>query len=465
MHHQEEGVEFLLSRRSGLIAFEQGLGKTLVAIEAFVRLRAQRAVDHLLVICPNSLKHTWANELARHAPSLQFRIIGGSVKERRELIGDAREPVVIINYEAARKDITPLRAFLRSRRCALVLDESHLAKNRLSLNATAATHFAELTRFRWLLTGTPVTNTPADVYSQIHLVTDGQPLGSFGYFTAVLGNDTEALARKIKPHLLRRTKEECLDLPDKTFVDLVIPLPAWQRRLYDDARDGLLHEVEGMTDTEFRSFAPNALTKLLRLAQIASNPKLVFEAEARTPAKQEELDHLLEELIGANKRKVIVWSYYVDTIKALRDRYAAYGVVTLFGETPSDERQAIATQFQHDEATKLLVANPAAAGTGFTLTAANYTIYESLTWRYDLYAQSQDRNHRIGQTLPVTYLRLLAEDTIDSAILGGLHRKAQLGPQLLGDVPAHDPVLGLTREEFCRMLTTNRFPHGEMREA
>src|ERR1043165_478707 len=238
MRHQEEGVEFLLSRRSGLLAFEQGLGKTLVAIEAFLRLRKQRKVDHLVVICPNSLKHTWANELRRHAPSLSFRIINGSVRERREQISSAQETVVIINYEAARKDITPLRAYLRSRRSALVLDESHLAKNRLSLNATAATHFAELTAFRWLLTGTPVTNAPADVYSQIHLVSDGQPLGTFGYFMATYGENTPGLAEKIKRHLLRRTKEECLDLPEKTFVDLVIPLPAWQRRLYDDARGG-----------------------------------------------------------------------------------------------------------------------------------------------------------------------------------------------------------------------------------
>lgn len=140
---------------------------------------------------------------------------------------------------------------------------------------------------------------------------------------------------------------------------------------------------------------------MLPHSDIASNPRLIFEAETRTPAKHAELDELLAELIEANNRKVILWSYYVDTIKAFVDRFKQYGVVSLFGETPSEDRQAIATRFQHDEGTKLLVANPAAAGTGFTLTAASYAIYESLTWRFDLYAQSQDRNHRIGQTLPV----------------------------------------------------------------
>src|SRR5207247_5367290 len=113
--------------------------------------------------------------------------------------------------------------------------------------------------------------------------------------------------------------------------------------------------------------------------------------------------------------------------------YEKYGVVALFGETPSSERQTIATQFQNDDATKLLVANPAAAGTGFTLTAASYAIYESLTWRYDLYAQSQDRNHRIGQSLPVTYLRLIADGTVEQAIAEALARTAQMAGEGLGD--------------------------------
>jgi len=459
MRHQEEGVAFLRSRRSGLVAFEQGLGKTLVAIQAFLSLRAEHLVDRLVVICPNSLKHTWAQEIRRHAPQLAYTVVTGALKQRRHLFATTTADVVLVNYESARQDITIIRAFLSRVRAALVLDESHFAKNRASLNATAATHFASLTPYRWLLTGTPVTNTPADLYSQINLVADDQPLGSFGYFNVTYEGDRgrAALALRIAPYLLRRTKEECLDLPEKTFVDITVPLPAWQRHLYDDARDGILREVRSMSLDAFHAFAPNALTRLLRLTQIASNPRLLFPEEQRAPAKQVELDGVLQELI-ASGRKVIVWSYYVDTIKSLIARYTPYGVVALYGEVPEADRQVVASRFQEDPQTRVLIANPAVAGSGFTLTAANYAIYETLTWRYDLYAQSQDRNHRIGQTLPVTYVRLLAEDTIDTVILGALNRKALLGPELLGDPESASLVAHMTPEEFCRMIETNQLP-------
>ena len=105
-----------------------------------------------------------------------------------------------------------------------------------------------------------------------------------------------------------------------------------------------------------------------------------------------------------------------------------------------------------------MIANPAAAGTGFTLTAASYTIYESLSWRYDYYAQSQDRNHRIGQDKPVTYMRLLAADTIEEAIIRALERKSSLARSLLGDVKHGDAISQLTKEQMCELLTTNRLP-------
>ena len=115
-------------------------------------------------------------------------------------------------------------------------------------------------------------------------------------------------------------------------------------------------------------------------------------------------------------------------------------------------------RFQEDQDTRLLIANPAAAGTGFTLTAASFTIYESLSWRYDHYAQSQDRNHRIGQTQPVTYVRLLATDTIEEAVVTALERKSALARSLLGDRGAGELVASLSQEEMCDLLTSNRLP-------
>ena len=467
MAHQEDGVRFLTQRRGGILAFEQGLGKTLTAIDAFRDLCERGLVGHMLVICPNSLKDNWADEIARFAPKWQVRTVGGSGRDRRAEFASAEEEVVIVNYEAARADIAPVRAMMRRLKPVLVLDESHHVKNHRSLTSIAARQFAPLAAFRWLLTGTPVTNSPSDIHAQLSVAADANPLGPYEVFMLDYGDSgtnrhkQRKLAELLKPHVLRRTKEECLSLPSKTLVDLSVPLPRWQRRMYDAVRDGIIDEVSGMSRQAFRAYAPTALTKLLRLAQIASNPALVVTSEQRNPAKLAELDRILEELIRAKGCKVILWSYYVKTIARLAQRYGHLGVVTLFGGTPQSERQALVNSFQEDSSVRLFIGNPAAAGTGFTLTAATYAIYETLTWRYDLYAQSQDRNHRIGQGAPVTYLRLLAQDTIDFVIAESLARKTRMARRLVGDTDTSATIADLAPEEFRDMLLTNRLPNIE----
>jgi len=459
MAHQRDGVDFLLTRGSGLLAFEQGLGKTLVAIEAFRRLRGGDA-DTLLVICPNSLKRTWVAELVKFAPELDAHIVEGAPRARRRGLALTNAAVVLVNYESARNEVTAIRALMQRRRCVLVLDESHYIKNYRSLNSVAAQHFAPLARHRWLLTGTPATNTPADLYPQLAIVAGAQPFGSFAAFDAAYGGpDTtpaqrQTLATKVAPYIMRRTKEECLDLPDKTFMDVMVELPPWQRRLYDGLRDEIAHEVRGMTRDEFAAFVPTAMSRILRLSQIASNPALVFPDESRTPGKFTELDRIIDEIVGANGRKVIVWSYYVRTIEALAARYAAHGAASLYGETPAPERQDLAARFQSDSTMRVLVANPAAAGVGFTLTAASYAINETLTLSYDLYAQSQDRNHRIGQRNPVTYIRLIADGTVEQGVLEALSRKAQMAGDVLGDAASTMLADQLTPEAFLALLQT-----------
>src|SRR5262249_52455721 len=150
----------------------------------------------------------------------------------------------------------------------------------------------------------------------------------------------------------------------------------------------------------------------------------LLPTEPHLPAKFLEIDHLVEEIVSGTNDKLIIWSHYVGTLQALEQRYQQYGCVALYGETPVSERQNIAHRFQMDPSVRVMVGNPAAAGTGFTFTAARYAIYESLSWRYDFYAQSQDRIHRIGQEKPVIYVRLIAADTVEEVIAQALERKS-----------------------------------------
>ena len=459
LQHQHEGVDFLTGQGSGLLAFEQGLGKTFVAISAFRLLLDSGRADRLLVICPNSLKRNWVAEFTKFAPTVSVEVAEGPPKKRRATFRESRAHALIASYETARSEVTALLALAQRQRTVLVLDESHAAKNWRSLTSTAVRTVAPYCPFRWLLSGTPVTNTATDLFAQVEVIEPGRgSLGSLESFTARLAEDPDASFAKdvIDQLVLRRTKEQCLDLPDKSFVDVRIDLQPWQRRLYDEMRDKMVCEIEAMSGEQYRAFAPTALAKLTRLIQLACNPSLIFPDVERVPAKFEALDGLVADILSVPDRKVILWSNYIRSIETLLQRIE--GAVAIYGGTPASERQGIAASFQNDPGVRVLVANPAAAGTGFTLTAANYSIYESLSWRYDHYAQSQDRNHRIGQTEQVTYIRLLAADTIEEAIVFALERKSALARGLLGDEGSGALVSQLTKEKMCDLLKTNRLP-------
>lgn len=469
MAHQREGVDFLISRRCGLIAFEQGLGKTLVAIESFRQLLKSGELDSAVVICPNSLKNNWVAEISKFAPDICVCVVDGSRLVRRQIIAKTIAQMLIVNYETARSEVVAIRAFLKRRRSALILDESHNVKNARSLNSIAAQHLTEHANYRWLLSGTPVTNSASDIYPQLCVVSGKQPFGSFSAFEARYGahaspEDRAILSEKIKPYILRRTKEECLDLPEKTFLDVRVELPDWQKKMYIAMRDDLAREVEGMTEAEFRQFVPTALTRLLRLSQIASNPALLLPDEKRVAGKTVELDRIVEDLVKNSNKKIIIWSYYVETLESLYSRYSEYGAALLYGKTDANDRQQVAKRFQEDPSLMILLANPAAAGTGFTLTAASYTIYETLTWRYDYYAQSQDRNHRIGQRNPVTYIRLIADNTIEQAIAEALERKNVLAREIVGDKITSSDIPNLSPEAFREILMNGTLPVGRSNE-
>lgn len=460
MGHQQEGIDFLVGGRQGLLAFEQGLGKTLVAIEAFQRVKAENSADRLLVICPNSLKRNWAAELEKFAPALSFEIIEGTPRNRRQAFLKTKADVVITSYETARTEITSILALIGRKRTVLALDESHAAKNWRSLTSTAMRHFAPQCSHRWLLSGTPVTNKPADLYTQVEIIAPGERrLGSLEVFLANVENDPESLRESLDELVLRRTKEQCLDLPDKTFMDVRVELPDWQRKLYDDMRTEMVCAIKAMSGAEYKAFASTALAQLTRLSQIASNPSVLFPELNGEPGKFEAMDGIVEDLMTVPGRKVIIWSNYVATIEHLLKRYDRFGAVALYGGIDTGVRQDIAKSFQNDPNVRVLIANPAAAGTGFTLTAASFTIYETLSWRYDYYAQSQDRNHRIGQTLPVTYMRLIAVDTIEEAIIKALEKKSALAGSLLGDKDAVPSIADLTKDEMCALLMGNKLPN------
>lgn len=452
--HQRAAAEFLATRSGALLCDEQGLGKTLSALVAFWLLRERDERHRLLVIAPNSLKRTWEQEIERFFTYWTVSVAAG-YKGRRRHAYQADADVYVVNYEAARSDYADLRLLLRRRPTVLVCDESHTAKNAGSRTAWSLAFLRSAAERVWLMSGTPVTNRLEDCYSQILIADGGRSLGSKEEFwSRYVKREDQAAARAelkavLEPILFRRTKEEVLDLPEKVFESRYVELRGEQRDLYEAVREQLYTEIEAIPPAQFEAALPNVLTRLLRLAQIASNPRLVFPQFLGVPAKTKELDVLLEDLIEANGRKVVLWSHYVRSIREYLERYRKFEPVAVYGEVDLASRADAVARFQEGSEAMLFIGNPQAAGTGLTLTAAHYAIYETLNWRYDLYAQSVDRTHRIGQTRNVTYFNILASDTIDQAIFESLERKRALAAELLGDT---DRVPLLTRADVLDIV-------------
>ena len=336
LSHQRAGVEFLASRTSALLCDEQGLGKTLTALTAFWFVREQGEVKRLVVACPNSLKHNWRSEIVRFFPSWKVGIADGTKSSRRKVYQEVAD-VYITNYEAVRGDYADIRLLLRRAPSALVCDESHMAKNADSATAKALAFVRSAAVRVWVMSGTPIPNKIEDAYAQVFIADGGRLLGSREAFRRRYGSQGEESAsaallnRTLDPIMLRRTKDEVLDLPDKVFEERHVELRGRQRDLYNAYRGDLYSELSSLTAEEYRAAQSSVLTRLLRLSQIASNPRLVDPGFTGNPVKMVEIDSLLEELIDANERKVVLWSYYVKTIEEFLERYAKYQPVAIYG--------------------------------------------------------------------------------------------------------------------------------------
>lgn len=453
--HQLEGVHFLKERKAGLLAFEQGLGKTMTALAAFTELQQEGVAKRLFVICPNSLKRNWAAEIARFYPHFSVTVVDATGRERKSSLASSKADVLIINYEAVRAEVTILRGLLSRHPCVLILDESHAIKNTATISHTATINLGELAPYRWLLSGTPYTNAVTDLYAQLTFIDPSGAIGPEDRFVAKFGNAADEpaeLRELLAKYMMRRTKAQCLTLPAKIFEDRTLVMPDWQAEIYAAIRDRLVSDVAGMSAKEFQSYLPKGMNRLLRLWQVASNPALVFKSEMRTPAKFTALDAVLATLVAAGGQKVIIWSSFVDTIKTLHARFSPlFETAMLYGEVSSEERAKAVARFQDSPDPMVLIANPAVAATGFTMTASNVAIYETMSWRYDFFAQSQDRNHRIGQKREVTYIRLIAGGTVDEQIVRRLEKKASAaGAMLDGGVGIEND--SLSRQEFLDLV-------------
>ena len=434
--HQIEGVAFLLGRRRAILADDMGLGKTRQAI---VSLRYLAPGGPRLVVCPASVKRNWAREIEVVAPGSSILVIEGSAP-----VSPTAE-WVILNYDIIGRHIDSLQ---RVPWAALVFDEAHYLKNHTSARSKLARQLTtarlrhRLRRDRLplrrsdgatglavqLLTGTPLTSRPRDLFVLLQLV--GHPLGrsflafarrycaaekgEYGWKTGGASN-IEELTVQLHGVMLRRSKDDVLSLPPKLRTWLPVEIPA------GTGARAVKKVFEILAGKHDRPATARALD-LRRRGKL-----LAFIVEARQALAFAKVSATLDFVRGAidQGEKVIVFSCFDDPVQKLARELGAAAVL-LTGKTPSGMRQQLVDRFQHDDEVRVFVANIIAGGTGVNLTAATQVVFNDLDWVPTNHWQAEDRAYRIGQTRTVNVTYFVARNTIDDFVEAVLETKAAL---------------------------------------
>jgi SWI/SNF-related matrix-associated actin-dependent regulator 1 of chromatin subfamily A len=448
--HQIEGVAFLLGRRRAILADDMGLGKTRQAI---VSLRHITPGGRRLVVCPASVKRNWAREISLVSPDAPTLIVDGTSP-----VSPAAE-WVIINYDILARHVDDL---LTVPWAALVFDEAHYLKNhtsarsKLSRQLTATAAAATPALVVQLLTGTPLTSRPRDLFVLLQLA--AHPLGrsflsfakrycaaekgEYGWKTGGASN-IEELTVQLHGVMLRRTKDDVLALPPKlrSWLPVEVPSGTGARAIKK------VFELLAGKDSRPVASRDEALRRRGKL--------LAFLIEARQELAIAKAPATLDFVRGAidQGEKVIVFSCFEDPIQKLAKELGAQ-VVVVTGKTPAAMRQTLVDRFQNDDDVRALVANIIAGGTGFNLTAATQVVFNDLDWVPTNHWQAEDRAYRIGQTRTVNVTYFVAKDTIDDFVQAVLETKAALVTAIVEGEALAPGSSGDVLDELQRALHT-----------
>ncbi len=457
--YQRAGVEWLVRLghwgAGAVLADEMGLGKT---VQALAALYHRSALGPALVVAPTSLVANWADEAGRFVPELRVAVYHGPDR-KRALTGLGPGDLLLTSYGVATLDAEELGQIQFG---SLVLDEAQAIKNATTERARALCGLRA--DWRLGLTGTPIENAVGELWSLFRVLSPGL-LGSWEHFRAVYAVPVEkfgdarrlaALSALLRPFVLRRTKADAApELPERTTVVRPIGLSPEELALYEQLRTSLLAEIAAAKKDPERDAGDvlrfNLLAAITRLRQLCCHPRLVYPRTDAGSSKAAYLIDLLGELRQGGHR-VLAFSQFRSFLDILapRLRQAGIRVLTLDGTTTVQARAERVEAFQSGKADVFLISLKA-GGTGLNLTAADTVIQLDPWWNPAVEDQAAARAHRIGQKRPVTAIRLVAEGTIEQAVLGLQAAKRALAAGVLEgtDLAAHlstDELIALIRQ-------------------
>lgn len=435
---EEQGCAALL--------MDMGLGKSLTSIAITGQLFNDKKIERVLVICPTSIIGVWMEEFKKFADFDYCieAIIGTTMSKRKDklklLCHKIGLKVAIINYEATWRMEKELNIYKPD---IIICDESQKIKNPSASQSKTIHRLGVKAKYKIILTGTPVQNSPMDVFSQWKFLDPnifGLSFYAFRNHYAVMGGyynhqilrykNMDELTSKAHSVAYRITKEEALDLPEQIFLNRYCELESTARKIYDTVvKESYAELMDG------KITATNVLTKLMRLSQIAGGH--VKDDEGRmqviSKSKLNELKDIMEDVIIDNKKKLVIFARFIpeiESIKSLaREMDISYSYIT--GEIKTEERSKMCSKFQNDNNIKLFIAQIQTAGLGITLTAADTAVFYSLDFNYANYSQAIARTHRIGQKNTCTYINLIATETVDEKILKALESKQDIAKNIV----------------------------------
>jgi SNF2 family DNA or RNA helicase len=390
-----------------------------------------------------SYKMACWNPTPRKAEKMEMDVMFNAVDDLR---------ILIMNIEAfsTEKGQQFAKIFLRVTDAFMAIDESTTIKTPTAKRTKAIVKIGKDARYRRIATGSPVTKSPLDLYSQCDFL--GEDCLNYNSYYAFQARYAVLVERKMPTHTFKQvvgyrhldelkdkldrfafrvTKDECLDLPDKIYLRRDVDLTAEQKKAYEQMKLMALSVLdEGLVSTN------NALTQLMRLHQIVCGyVKLDDGQEIELPNnRMSELMDLLAESDG----KVIIWANYRKNIQdiklAIQKEYGMTSVATYYGDTAAEDRQDIVDKFSDPKSElRFFVGNPTTGGYGLTLVSSHTVVYYSNSFDLEKRLQSEDRAHRIGQTEKVTYIDLIATNTVDEHIVKALRNKINIASAVLGE--------------------------------
>jgi len=459
--HQLTALEKSWNRETYGYFMEMGTGKTKVLIDNVAMLYDKGKIDGALIICPKGVMGTWySQELPAHLPNhienMAVLWQPNITKEQSRKLGnlfktDERLHILIMNVEAlsTQKGTEFAKKFMLCHKILMAVDESTTIKNPRAKRTKNILSMSKMAIYRRILTGSPVTKNPLDLYSQCEFLNE-ELLDFTSYYAFrnryaemktihVAGRSIQVvshfknldeLADQLKTFSYRVLKEECLDLPEKIYMKREIELSPEQQKVYKQMKEEALATLNGKQITTM-----TVLTQLMRLQQITCG-HFVADDGTTQEIKSNRLNELMD-ILDEVEGKSIIWAHWqkdINIIKAaLIKKYGPSSVVDYYGLTPQDQRQRNIKRFQDDPRYRFFVGTPSTGGYGITLTAANTVIYYSNGYDLEKRLQSEDRAHRIGQKKSVTYVDILAEETVDEKIVKSLRKKINIASKVMGE--------------------------------